>query len=126
MMTKKISNLLVKGGALVGAALSPFIAKAAELNLGLGEVEREIALPTGDVRVVISRIINVAMGFLGIVAVLIILWGGFTWMTAGGDEAKVEDAKKIITAGIIGLIIVVLSYAIARFVVTSLVNVAAP
>lgn len=104
----------------------PFIAKAAELNLGLGEVEREIALPTGDIRTVIARIINVAMGFLGIIAVLIILWGGFTWMTAGGAEDKVEEAKKIITAGIIGLIIVVTSYAIARFVVTSLINVSAP
>lgn len=117
---------MAKTGAAIGTALMPFIAKAAELNLGLGEVEREIALPTGDVRSVIARIINVAMGFLGIVAVLIILWGGFTWMTAGGAEDKVEEAKKIITAGIIGLIIVVTSYAIARFVVTSLVNVSAP
>lgn len=125
-MTKKITVLVAKGGALIGAALMPFITKAAELNLGLGEVEREIALPTGDIRTVIARIINVAMGFLGIIAVLIILWGGFTWMTAGGAEDKVEEAKKIITAGIIGLIIVVTSYAIARFVVTSLINVSAP
>jgi len=125
-MTKKLTNLLVKGGMAVGAILTPFIAKAEALNLGLNEVQNTIALPTGDVRVVIARIINVAMGFLGIIAVLIILWGGFTWMTAGGDEGKVDEAKKIITAGVIGLIIVILSYAIARFVVTSLVNVATP
>ncbi len=124
-MTKKITKLAVKCGSLVGAALMPFISKAAELNMGLGEIESEIALPTADVRTVITRIINVAMGFLGIVAVLIVLWGGFTWMTAGGDEGKVDEAKKVITAGVIGLIIVVLSYAIARFVVLSLVNVAA-
>ncbi|MBI2002991.1 MAG: hypothetical protein HYS76_00170 [Candidatus Wildermuthbacteria bacterium] len=112
--------MLVKIGAGIGAALMPLVSKAAELNLGLEEVQREIALPTADVRVVITRIINVAMGFLGIVAVLIILWGGFTWMTAGGNEEKVGEAKKIITAGVIGLIIVVTSYAIASFVVRSL------
>lgn len=115
---------LQKIGAIISAAFMPLITKAAELNLGLSEVESEIALPTSDIRVVITRIINVAMGFLGIVAVLIILWGGFTWMTAGGNEEKVGEAKKIITAGIIGLIIVISSYAIARFVVQSLVNVA--
>jgi Zn-dependent protease with chaperone function len=115
---------LQKIGAIISAAFMPLITKAAELNLGLEEVEREIALPSEDIRVVITRIINVAMGFLGIVAVLIILWGGFTWMTAGGNEEKVGEAKKIITAGIIGLIIVISSYAIARFVVQSLVNVA--
>lgn len=119
-----MKRLITKIGTGIGAALMPFIAKAAELNLGLSEVEGEIALPTSDVRVVVTRIINVAMGFLGIVAVLIILWGGFTWMTAGGNEEKVGEAKQIITAGVIGLIIVVTSYAIARFVVQSLVNVA--
>lgn len=115
---------LQKIGAIISAAFLPLITKAAELNLGLSEVAGEIALPSADVRVVITRIINVAMGFLGIVAVLIILWGGFTWMTAGGNEDKVAEAKKIITAGIIGLIIVITSFAIASFVVQSLVNVA--
>ena len=115
---------LQKIGAIISAAFLPLITKAAELNLGLSEVENEIALPTSDIRIVITRIINVAMGFLGIVAVLIILWGGFTWMTAGGSEEKVGEAKKIITAGVVGLIIVITSFAIASFVVKSLVNVA--
>ena len=70
----------------------------------------------------IARIINVFMGLLGIVAVVIILYGGFLWMTAAGNEDRVEKAKKLIVAGIIGLAIILSAYAIARFVVNSLVS----
>jgi len=72
--------------------------------------------------VTIARIINVFMGLLGIVAVVIILYGGFLWMTAAGNEDRVEKAKKLIVAGIIGLAIILSAYAIARFVVNSLVS----
>jgi hypothetical protein len=56
------------------------------------------------------------------VAVVIILLGGFKWMTAGGNEDKVGEAKKLITAGIIGLVIIVASFAIASFVLNSLMG----
>lgn len=78
-------------------------------------------LGTGDIRLTVAKIIRVAMGLLGIVAVVIILIGGFTWMTAGGNEEKVGEAKKWIFAGIIGLAIILSAYAIASFVITQLV-----
>mgnify|MGYP001589838599 FL=1 len=62
------------------------------------------------------------MGLLGIVAVVIILAGGFLWMTAGGNEEKVEKAKSLIFSGIIGLAIILTSFAIARFVISSLTS----
>lgn len=74
--------------------------------------------------VIIGNIINVALGFLGIVLLFYLLYGGFTWMTAGGDSKKVDTAKQMITNAIIGLIIIVASFAISNFVLTSLVNVA--
>ncbi|MBI5765660.1 hypothetical protein HZA71_00325 [Candidatus Falkowbacteria bacterium] len=70
----------------------------------------------------INKIIKVILGFLGLLAVIIILWGGFIWMTAMGDEAKVEQAKKLIVAGIIGIIIILAAYAIAQFVITNIGN----
>lgn len=79
-------------------------------------------LGTTDVRVTVARIIRVAMGLLGIVAVVIILIGGFTWMMAGGNEEKVGEAKKWIFAGIIGLAIILSAYAIASFVINQLVT----
>lgn len=82
----------------------------------------ETGLGQTDIRVTVARIIRVAMGLLGIVAVVIILIGGFTWMTAGGNEEKVGEAKKWIFAGIIGLAIILSAYAIASFVITQLVK----
>lgn len=69
---------------------------------------------------VVADIIDVALGLLGIVAVVIILAGGFKWMTAGGNDDKVGEAKKLIVAGVIGLIIILAAYAIAQFVLGSI------
>lgn len=70
-----------------------------------------------DPREVAARIINVALGFLGIIAVVIVLFGGFKWMTAAGNEDKVEEAKKILGAGVIGLVIVLAAWALATYVI---------
>lgn len=85
-------------------------------------ISKELGLTNADIRVTIARIIRVAMGLLGIVAVVIILIGGFTWMTAGGNDEKVAEAKKWIFAGIVGLAIILSAFAIASFVISSLVT----
>ena len=71
----------------------------------------------GDLVDIITSIIQVLLGFLGILAVLLILWGGFIWMTAAGDDAKTDKAKKLIYSAVIGIIIIFSSYAIANFVI---------
>ena len=105
-------------GLLVSA---PLVANAAEgdINFGL-QYGADTGLGQKDVRTTISSIINVALSLLGIVAVVIILAGGFKWMTAGGNEDKVAEAKKLIIAGVIGLGIILTAYAIARFVLEQL------
>ncbi len=92
-----------------------------ESDLGI-QYGAATGLASTDVRITIGNIIRVAMGLLGIIAVVIILIGGFTWMTAGGNEEKVGEAKKWIFSGIIGLAIILSAYAIANFVVSSLVT----
>lgn len=77
-----------------------------------------VNLGTRSLRDTIAGIVNIALGFLGILATLIILYGGYTWMTSGGNADKVQKAKKIIINGIIGLVIILSSYAIARFFLT--------
>ncbi|MFA6486092.1 MAG: hypothetical protein WCT40_01850 [Candidatus Magasanikbacteria bacterium] len=79
-------------------------------------------LTEGDIRVTIANIIRIAMSLLGIVAVVIILIGGFTWMTAGGNDDKIGEAKKWIFAGVMGLAIILSAYALATFVINSLVD----
>lgn len=75
-----------------------------------------------DPRLLAVNIINIALGFLGIIAVILILYAGFRWMTAGGNEENVATAKKILIAGIIGLIIILASFALANFVINQLIG----
>ena len=92
------------------------------LDVGLAQIENDIALSNTDPREIAANVINVILGFLGIIAVVIILLGGFKWMTAGGNEEKVEEAQKLLKSGIIGLIIILAAWGIASFVVGSLIN----
>lgn len=68
----------------------------------------------------VGGIISAAAGLLGIIALAIIVYGGFLWMTSGGNEESVGNAKKVMVAGVIGIIIVTLSYAIATFIVSAI------
>lgn len=71
---------------------------------------------------IVGQIINVVLGFLGIVLLGYLLFAGFKWMTAGGDEKQVGEAKGMIKNAIIGLIVIVAAFAISTFVLGSLVN----
>lgn len=91
---------------------------------GMNKVSQDggLELQEGDPRETAATIINIALGFLGIIAVGMILLGGFKWMTAGGNDEAVTDARKIITQGIIGLAIILASWGIANFVLTELME----
>ena len=70
-----------------------------------------------DARRIVVDAIKIILGFLGIIAMVLILYAGFKWMTAGGNEEQVSDAKKILMAGIVGLAIILSAYIIANFVI---------
>lgn len=97
-------------------------ADASDCGTGVGQVPCASQLGLGETSLsnLITSIITLIMGFLGIIAVLIMLWGGFIWMTAGGEQDKVDKAKKLIVSGIIGLVIIFAAYAIASFVISNL------
>jgi len=60
------------------------------------------------------------LGIIGSLTLLMFIYGGFIFLISGGSKEKISEAKKIITAAIIGLIIVFASYMIIRFVVGAL------
>jgi len=66
---------------------------------------------------VASKVVGQVLTFLGVVFLGLMIYGGIVWMLASGNEAKVDEAKNIITAGIIGLVIVMAAYAISYFVI---------
>lgn len=119
----KISNIAMVVIMLSMAAL-PMIALAQQgtIDVGLGPVQNAVGYTTRDLRAVIGDIIRAVLGFLGVVAIVIILIGGFKWMTAGGSDEKVGDAKKWLISGIIGLAIVLAAYAITTYVIGELMG----
>ncbi|MDA0208238.1 MAG: pilin [bacterium] len=86
------------------------------------EFQSSTGLGNQDFETTIGGIISVVLGLLGIVAVVIVLIGGFKYMTAGGNTTKTDDAKKLLIAGVIGLAIILSAYAITSFVLSSLLN----
>jgi len=76
-----------------------------------------------DPRIIIGRFIQFALGFLGILVVLLIMYAGFLWMTSGGDEEKIRRAKKILTNSVIGLIIILSSWGLTTFILNRFSNV---
>ncbi|MFA6537130.1 MAG: Ig-like domain-containing protein, partial [Patescibacteria group bacterium] len=93
---------------------------AVEPDLGLDEVASQTGLGGGDLRVMVGSIIKVSLGFLGVVALLLVLYGGYLYMTSGGQEEKIGKAKKVLISAIIGLALIFSAYAITAFVFKSL------
>ncbi len=99
----------------------PAVSHAASVNLGLTPgVESALGLGTTDIRITVATIIRNFIGLLGIVAVALILYGGFLWMTSAGNEEQVDKARKVITQAVIGLAIILASVAITQFILSRL------
>ncbi len=69
---------------------------------------------------VFRQVTNTILYFVGIIAVIMLIWGGIRYVVSGGDAKKVTDAKNTILYAIIGLIISFLAYAIVQFVIDAL------
>lgn len=71
----------------------------------------------------IGNVISFALSLVGVVLIIIFLYAGFLWMTAGGDTEKVKGARTMIMNAVIGLIIVAAAYALTRFIVAGVTGV---
>ncbi|MDP2944562.1 MAG: IPT/TIG domain-containing protein [bacterium] len=119
MNKKVLKNLLVFFLLTAGLLAANF---ALAQNFGTNEVSTGLAgsLSSTDPRTIVGRIINIALGFLGVIAVGLMIYAGFLWMTSGGDEEKITTAKKILKNAAIGLVIILSSWAIATFIISRL------
>lgn len=73
-----------------------------------------------DARDVVANLINVVLQITGIILVLYIIYAGYLWMTAAGDDEQIGKAKSIVSACVMGLMLVLASYSIASFVIEKL------
>ena len=123
-MKKRIYLTAFVLGALLCAGFVFFAmpALAQGLSLGINQAGQGTGLGSGDIRVIIGRIIQVALGLVGVVLLVFIIYAGFLWMTAGGNEEQIANAKKVLKNAVIGLIIVLCAFSIAQFIITSLIG----
>jgi hypothetical protein len=110
-----IITLLVAFGLCVGlpalAQTEDLVATGATAGFG-----------TNDIIDIIGTIIKVFLGLLGIIFLVLTIYAGFLWMTAGGDGKQVERAKKILINAVVGIVIVLFSYAITSFILNALLD----
>ncbi|MBI3114919.1 MAG: IPT/TIG domain-containing protein, partial [Candidatus Kerfeldbacteria bacterium] len=114
--------------AVVGVVLTTSSHSLAQpfTTFTIEDLGTSIGLGTADLKQTIVNIIRWVLGILALVAVSFIIYGGFLWMTARGDENRILKAKKVIAGAVIGLIIVLLSFAIVTFVAGTTSNVTNP
>ncbi len=79
-------------------------------------------LGTQDIRITIANLIRIFFGLLGLVAVVIILYGGFLYMTSQGNPEVIQKAKKVLIGAFIGLLICLLAFAIVQFIITAILG----
>ncbi|MFH1193714.1 MAG: pilin [bacterium] len=95
----------------------------AQPNLGINSLaEGGVQLAQTDIRVIVARIIEVFLGLLGTVAVVLIIYAGWQWMSSAGDAAKIVSAKKTLINAIIGLAIILSAFGITQFIVSRLIS----
>lgn len=73
-------------------------------------------LGTTDVREIIGRAVKTSMGIIGSIALVMFLYGGFLWMTAGGNSEHEKKARDIIIWSSLGVIVILASYALVSFI----------
>lgn len=109
-MKKALSFFLTLSLAFVLFA-GPVLAQ----DIGL-EYGKASGLGNQDVRITAVQIINVLLGLIGVICTALMVYAGFNWMTAAGNEEQIEKAKKTMRAAVIGLAIVLSAWTITSFV----------
>lgn len=131
---KKAKNILFISILFLGFSIQPVLAGDSsptpdqqpsywDMQVGMDVIGSSFGEEVGqvtDVRIRVVRIINVALTILGLLVVVLIIFAGFRWMTAGGNEDTVKNAQGILKNAIIGLIIIILAWSISRFILIRL------
>lgn len=92
---------------------------SAQASLGL-DTGAATGLGTRDLKELIVSIVRIVLGFLGIISVIILMYGGFVWMMAKGEPEKIDKGKKIVVAMVIGLVIILSAYLIVSYVLKAI------
>lgn len=98
---------------IMAVLLLPKITLALDTGIQYGA---ETGLGSEDPRIIVAKIIRIFLGFLGVIALILIMYAGWLWMTSQGNEEKITQAKKILSSAIIGLLIILSAMGIVTFI----------
>ena len=102
----------------VGLLVAPVAVLAAEGLEMPPEADVGYAGTEKDFVEIVKKITKWVVGFIVLLAIFMFAYGGLTYMTASGDESKVDTAKKALTSALFGLIIAALAYAIVNLLIS--------
>lgn len=130
MNLKLFKKLFISGAFVcllffnVLSAQAGFLKSDAKQGLGQVDVAADVAgyeeATSETLLQVVQTFINGFLSLIGVILICYLIYAGYHWMTAQGDEQKVEKAKSTITRAIVGVIIIVAAYAISIFVIGKL------
>jgi hypothetical protein len=93
-------------------------------NFGLDLTASDVGLKIKDnaptIAIIVGNIIGVALSLLGVVFMILIIYGGYMWMMSRGNDAEADKAKDIIVNATIGVIIIFSAYVLTNYILTSL------
>ena len=116
---KKLFLIINVGFFLLGGLSFSYASNAAQ-NFGADLItinDRPAdVIDNDDIRQVAIGIINYFLGFSGLLAVVVIIYAAILMLTAGGDQGNVDKGKKIMMWAAAGLILIMLSYTVVRFI----------
>jgi hypothetical protein len=120
MKVSSLTNNVIRGSVIVSFLSMPFrAANAQALSKGVADVKTfatNQGLFQGSFTDVIGKIILFILSLTAVIAVAVVIWGGFAYLTSLGDEKKVGKAKQIILAAVIGLVIIGLSFTLVQVI----------
>ncbi len=119
-MRKRILAIVSAAALLSPAAAFAGTAITDKLKAAGGAAQYGTAAGEMGILTTIGLIINAGLSVVGVIFLVLIVYAGYNWMTAGGDESKVEKAKETLGRAVIGLFIVICAYAISNFVVPNI------
>lgn len=118
---RTIRSFAAVSGIVVSVALMPLTASALSLMDVINGDYRGEGQPTelfDGSAAIIPRVINLMLFIVGVLAVIMLIWGGIRYVISGGDATKVKDAKNTILYAIVGLIVAILGYAVVNWVIS--------
>jgi len=119
MKKNKILASVLTFGNTVFAASRAFAQTDFDPKGLLGDIDEGVST---DLAEWLPQVLNMAIGLAALVCVAVLIASGYMYITASGDETKVEKANKSLTNAIIGLVICFISVILVEFVLKNILN----